>query len=180
MKTQAENKKQYAFTLKIGGWREFISEKLLLVNIAEALNDTITKCNIDFEINGYLITSTKIYLIISVLEFSVQEVLDDFYKNVRLIIKPKLFKNDYDSKNKINLNYDEIEENTLRLFEKVPLRNNYLIKLLCGQQINLIYSDPRLEILKKQLNNYNFCSMTDYSGVVGPVILKRPKTDLIS
>ncbi len=59
-----------------------------------------------------------------------------------------------------------------QLFREYPLYNPYIIALITGKPIHLKYYNPHLAKLEQYIHNYNFCSVGDYKGVLGPVVIQ--------
>lgn len=144
-----------AYTLEIGEWRNEYPHDQCKRIIAEALNDTVHKK--EMIIVGYLITEQKLYLVLRMEPATIHEAFRKFYEKVSAAIRWHL--EDAERTYKTDTN----------LFERRPLLDTYLIRLLTGRKMSLPYYDPYLERLKAKLRHYNFCSVIDYAGGEGPV-----------
>jgi hypothetical protein len=58
------------------------------------------------------------------------------------------------------------------LFEEYNFDDDMLVALLAGKKNEQTYYEGQLQQLKTWLNSCDFCSVHDYAGAVGPVVLK--------
>lgn len=155
--------------LKIENWRKHFDLNYVNTIIAMTLNHC-TK-NKEFIINGYLITSKTIYLIVKTNEKTFDNLLNKIEIHIHLLLKThkKEIQNSYEN------DFIEDEEDktfyTIRkpLFKLYPLKNEHLVQLITGKKVLLPYFDRKLEDLKLLIHNHPFCSAIDYSGAIGPV-----------
>ncbi|HYG50814.1 MAG TPA: hypothetical protein VD905_07915 [Flavobacteriales bacterium] len=161
------NKKKralFSVELLIGPWRKVVPGHICKMLIAEALSEGVCHKKPLHEIMGYLITSRRVFIVMDIPDKNIHELFRDFYERIRKKIKPYLHSH--------KEHYDTAKtDKEMVLFEKHELRNNYLIRLLCGKKVALKYYDPNLERLKNMLQKQEYCSMVDYSGAIGPVIM---------
>jgi hypothetical protein len=163
--------------LVAGEWRKWFPEEQYKVMIAIALNDCV--CNEEpgagkIDISGYLIAGRRIYLVCTIRPAHVKKVLDFFYHKIKEAILHELDKwyqlPGYIEKRE---QHGMIRMDEIKLFEKLPLHNEWLILLITGRSIKLKYYDPKLARLKRIIRNENFCSAINYAGGEGPVIVRR-------
>lgn len=155
--------------LRIGNWRKHFELNYVKTIIAMTLNH----CTKDkqFIINGYLITSKTVYLILKTNEKTFENLLKKIEIHIHLLLKThkKDIQNSYEND---FLDYEEDSTfYTIRrpLFKLHPLKNEHLVQLITGKKVLLPYFDRELEDLKLMIHNYPFCSAIDYSGAIGPV-----------
>lgn len=155
--------------LKIGNWKKHFDLNYVNTIIALALNDFDDK--IFFYINGYLITSHNLYLVVQTTEKSVEEMVTKIEAKTILLLKKNPQKTK-ESHSEISLVADDKSLfNIIRkpLFEIYPLENDHLVKLITGEKVELPYFDRDLEHLKNRIHNHPFCSAINYLDGVGPV-----------
>lgn len=155
--------------LKIGNWKKHFDLNYVNTIIALALNDFNDK--IFFYINGYLITSQNLYLVVQTTEKSVEEMVTKIENQIINLLKtnPQKLK---ENRGEVSIIADD--ENLFYaarkpLFKIYPLENDHLIKLITGQKVTLPYFDRDLENLKNRIHNHPFCSAINYLGGIGPV-----------
>lgn len=155
--------------LGIGNWRKHFDSNYINTIIAMTLNHC-TKDK-EFIINGYLITSKSIYLIVQTNEKTFDTLLNKIEKHVHLLVKThkKGIQNNYEN------DFIEYEEDSTfytigkPLFKLYLLKNEHLVQLITGKKVLLPYFNPELEDLKLMILHHPFCSAIDYSGALGPV-----------
>ncbi len=147
----------YAVSLMMGGWKDAFSDQRLKILLAEALN--YCSCYEGLVINGYLITTRRLCLVLDTHKTDKEYVLLRFFECLRRLIRESP---------EINTGFDPENAGLFRLY---PLSNEHLIKLLTGRPVVLPYYDKNLERLKDRIIHADFCSAIDYSGAKGPVIL---------
>ena len=156
-------------TLKIGNWKKHFDFNYVNTIIAMALNHC-TKIN-ELVINGYLITSENLYLVIKTNEKTIDATVNKIELQVILLLKinpKKLIQNKYE------ISFIADDESIFYaarrpLFKIHPLQNEHLVKLITGKKVVLPYFDRNLESLKAMIHNHSFCSASDYLGAIGPV-----------
>jgi len=156
-------------TLKIGSWKKYFDSIYVNTIIAMALNDFDDK--IFFYINGYLITSHNLYLVVQTTEVKKDEMVSKIETKIIQLLKANPQKRQ-ESRDEISLiSDDESLFYPVRkpLFKILPLENDHLIKLITGKKVKLPYYDQNLENLKKMIHNHPFCSAIHYLGGIGPV-----------
>jgi len=157
--------------LKMGAWRHLFSEHQRKIIIAEALNTGINDEKLS--ISGYLITGWSVCLVLMTHKKQLHKILEFFDEYVR---------------KEIAKYHRELEEHNLRiyheddpflsvmhkdeLFEPYMEENDYLVRLITGREVKQLYYDPHVARLKDIVNNERFCSAIDYSGAMGPVMVK--------
>jgi hypothetical protein len=156
-------------TLKIGNWKKHFDFNYVNTIIAMALNHC-TKTN-ELVINGYLITSQNLYLVVKTTEKTIDAAVNkiELQMIVLLKINPKKLK-----ENRYEISLIADDENIFYaarrpLFKIHPLQNEHLVKLITGKKVVLPYFDRNLEDLKAMVRNHSFCSAIDYLGAIGPV-----------
>ncbi len=152
-------KSQVNVLLEMKLWRLRYTESEIQIAIAESLNSTVVETGIP--IKGYLITNWRIYIILDVDEDRKAEFLHCFEEHVSHHLKPgdRLKKDEGNSYRK--------------LFLVLPFFDDDMMKLLTGKKVELEYYSPYLARLKDFLNTYNYCSVPDYSGSIGPVFVNQ-------
>ena len=163
------------FSLKIGEWKNLFTENEYKLMIAKSLNycafNEYPRKHDDFnvEIVGYLITAQQVCLVLSMEPANVNKMLMFFYKMIKDEIRLGL-DNPMACRNKKRTGDSSSTETLyMNLFEKHPLNNYLLVKLITGQKTELGYYNPRLALMKDRIHDYNFCSALDYAGAAGPV-----------
>jgi hypothetical protein len=164
---EIENKRsQHSITLTMTNWRERFTPEQRKIIIADALNDCTY--NHGLNITGYLISNTRLHLVLKLSLADIPKMLSLFHESVKREL----------SKHPIKANEDDNEftRTDKHLFIIHDTVNDYLIRLITGKKIELGYYDPQLARLKDNINSSAFCSAIDYSGAMGPVIVKMFKT----
>lgn len=163
-------------TLKIGSWKKHFDFNYVNTIIAMALSDFDSK--IFFYINGYLITSHNIYLVVQTTEKNIDEMVHKIETQIILLLKtnPQKLK-----ENKREISFIADDENIFYearkpLFKIYPLENDHLVKLITGEKVTLPYFDRNLRELKALIHNHPFCSAINYSGGIGPVKVTKFKS----
>ncbi len=152
----------YNLRLNFADWVKDVPEDKLLVLVSVALNHCVY--NHKIKIKGYLITRTTLYLVMTPYEESLKHALDFFSEQIHLRVDAYLKnKDEEDVLQKTSI------ENTV--FIKHQLQDYDLIKIITGKDVKLPYHSPRIAYLKKITHNYKYCSVSDYKGVLGPVIV---------
>ncbi|HWY37769.1 MAG TPA: hypothetical protein VNY73_04375 [Bacteroidia bacterium] len=160
-----------ALLLNIGEWKNNFSEYHYKLLIARALNECVH--NERMNIAGYLITKRRVCLVLRIEPGRLDKMLEAFYGRVRKELRVHeermnlLYPGNRASK--ANMIPEELYVNP---FKKYPLLNDYLVKLITGQKVELPYYNPHLARLKDHIHHYNFCSAIDHAGATGPVIVK--------
>lgn len=157
----------HAVSLIIGSWKNQFPELQCKLMIAKALNECVYKE--EMSVAGYLITGTRVCLVLERTHTDINKALWLFFDCVRKEIRR--YREQGNNKSKLI----PIDESAANLFTKYPLVNNHLIRLLTGRPVKLRYYDPHLARLKDKLRNSSFCSLKDYKGAHGPVIVKVKK-----
>ena len=147
-----------AFILKAGAWKNtFTAEQCRLI-VAGALNECVR--TEEMHLVGYLLTKDSVCIVLQMEQAQTDKMLMIFYEKVQDAIRKRL----------------DIVKRTVQIhlhpFEQQPLWNEQLIRLLTGRKPDLPYYDPRLARIKKWLEQYSFCSVIDYTGAEGPVIVR--------
>ena len=157
------------FTLKIGEWRKLFPEAVYKLMIAKSLNYCVYNeaenpdHEFELDIEGYLITRYRVYLQVRIDPLQVNRMLQFFYEKIREEIRQGFDK----IKRKVTADNEStilMEAPYLHLFEKHPLANGMLVRLITGQEIKLKYHNPYLERMKDVIHGNNFCSAIDYAG----------------
>jgi hypothetical protein len=160
---------QHKVELKIGNWKKHFDSNYVNTIIAMTLNH----CTKDKEyiINGYLITSKTIYLIVKTNEKTFDNLLNKIENHLHLILKmhKKAIQNNYENDFIANDEGNNFYTIGKPLFKLFPLKKEHLIQLITGKKVLLPYYNRELEDLKLMIHNHPFCSAIDYSGAIGPV-----------
>lgn len=155
-----------------GKWREFLTEYEYKVIIARALNYCVFEHGL--VIMGYVISEEKIYLVIKIDKRYIKRMLLIFFEIVqRLLLKHFAAM----GKNGVPFlpfsDVFEMEETQNILFEDYGFTNDLLIGLLIGKKRELPYLGDEFIKIRNWLSGCDFCSMNDYAGAVGPIVLKE-------
>jgi len=160
-----------AFVLRMGKWRHAFDKYQYKTMVAVALNACTDQATEDFwvKIAGYLITEKKLVIVWRIAKGEPERIFHFFETRLRAEIrKMKKYMEEYRGEKSLVPEIDIHE----RLFEIPLLYQNRLVKLITGQQVKLPYYDPQLARLKTYLHRENFCSVLDYTGAKGPVIVE--------
>ncbi len=163
----------HKFVLDIESWGKEVPYTQRKVMIAEALN-TCTYHRY-LKVIGYLITVRKVFLIIETQDYRLEDALRLFYECIADSIHHYL-REERELDQERCEEYQEIEEKHIAhhdLFKRYPFDNEYLLKLIIGQEIDLLYYSPYLAKLKDQIHDYNYCSALDYRGAKSPVTITK-------
>ena len=156
--------KKTAVLLEMKSWCLLFTDSEIQVLIAEALNTTVVDTKT--EIKGYLITSWRVYLILKAKKRRTIEFIHHFeHKVKRKILKELRKKTDKDQVKLFE------HKKPHKMFNRLRFNNCEMMDLLEGKTVKLPYYDPGLNRLSEFLENYNFCSVPDYKGNVGPVFV---------
>jgi lysozyme len=161
----------HSVSLLIGPWKKLFEEHQYKNMIARALNNCT--CDGVLKIVGYLITKTRVCLVLEIEKTDINNALMLFYDSVGREIRQyreQVQVADITTNDKRKI--ITIDESHSNLFTRYPLVNDHLVKLITGRRVELSYYDPHLASLKDKLRNSDFCSARDYSGAEGPVIVK--------
>ena len=160
---------RHKVTLKIGNWKKYFDSNYVSTIIAMALNDFDDK--IFFFINGYLITTQNLYLVVQTTEKSVDEMVSKIEAKIIHLLKtnPQKLKENRGENSFIADDESLFYAARKPLFKIYPLENDHLIKLITGRKVKLPYFDQNLESLKNMIHNHPFCSAIHYLGGIGPV-----------
>jgi hypothetical protein len=167
---------EFAFVLKMGKWKNSFGDYAYKTVIAVALNACVDHHAEDFraEVKGYLITGKRLFIVWHIAKGEPERVFHFFENRLRAEIrKRKQYEEDHGQG---NIQKDEMESHE-KLFEKHGMIEDNLVKLITGHVVNLGYYDPQLARLKAYLHQENFCSVADYRGAKGPVIVSVKKTN---
>lgn len=151
----------HALRLVPGEWRNIYSEQQYCTVVAECLNKCVYHDGL--VLYGYLITGTGILLITAHKE--TEQKLRAFYDYIKQAVYKQLHPHN-----------ERTKDNTVafyHLFRKYRLTDGNLVKLLLGCPVALPYHDAGLERLQYQLQREPYCSVIDYPGAVGPVIIYK-------
>lgn len=164
-----ENLYSHKVTLKIGSWRKHFDLNYVNTIIAMALN-YCTKKN-EILINGFLITSQNLYLIVQTNDETIDSTVNRIELEIIHLLKinPKKLK---ESRGEISFIADDesvFYEARRPLFKIHSLHNEHLVKLITGKKVALPYFDRTLEDLKATIHNHPFCSAIYYLGGISPV-----------
>lgn len=163
-----------SFFLRIGHWKHLFEETKCKWIIAKTLNSWIEE-NEDrkFELAGYLITGTKLALVLKIRKKELSSVLHRFFQLLNKQISESLDSKEEEVSDSLNEETDSGPSVQFHnLFKTKAQMSPFLVKLITGREIKLPYYDFRLAKLEERVRNYNFCSAIDYSGAIGPVKTK--------
>lgn len=159
--------KTHYMQLHLGSWRDTIPEDEVLISVSIALNYCV--CHEEIKIKGYLITKSHVCLVITSHKHSVHHVLtvlsEQIESNIHAYLK---LQSEETAHEKIVYLHDQY-----RMFTKHKLQNDDLIDLITGKEVKLPYYSPKLARLKRLTHNYNYCSVINYAGAIGPVEIYR-------
>ncbi len=160
---------EHKIELRIGNWSKKFDLNYVNTLIAMTLNHC-TKDK-DFIINGYLMTSKTVYLIVKKNEKIFDNLLNKIEIHVHLLLKIHKKEIQKSHENDFMADDDDSAFYIIRkpLFKLYPLKNEHLIQLITGKKVLLPYYNRELEDLKLLIRNHPFCSAIDYSGAIGPV-----------
>jgi len=165
--------------LKMGAWRHLFSEHQRKIIIAEALNTGINDEKLS--IAGYLITEWSVCLVFMAPKKQLHKTLSFFYEYVKKEIAK--YHNEVEGPGLRIYNADDPFITIMKpdgLFEPYTEGSDYLVRLITGRAVKQLYYDPHVARLREIVNNEHFCSAIDYSGAMGPVMVKlRYHDDLI-
>lgn len=170
-KKPPHKKHMQAVVLRLGGWKALFEADQCKLIIARALN----KCTWygGLILNGYLITDNSVYLLIKIEEEELDEMLnhiDEYLKAEVTAHHVEVKQLDLDGH--YHIDHYRTEMLLINLFEAYALYDAELIKLMTGKLINLSYTSPTIEKLKKKVNAAPYCSAIDYTGAKSPVIVQ--------
>lgn len=154
--------------LIMGAWQNSFTEAQNNIIIAEALNHCI--CNEGLKLTGYLIAQKRVFLVIKLHKSDLSKKMLMFHHALLNEIRKQLtflcsLLPDMTQPPRFELDLKKI-------FKQYLLKDQSLIQLITGHRVELPYYDPQLERLKNQVYNNPFCSVIDYSGAKGPVLIK--------
>ncbi|WP_299683506.1 hypothetical protein [uncultured Dokdonia sp.] len=150
--------------LHFGDWTKEVPENELLICISIALNHCV--CDKKIKIKGYLITATTLYLVMTSYKDSLKLALEFLSEQITLSVDAHLKHIQHANGNKI---FNSSNQN--KMFTMHQLQDYDLIKLITGKDVKLSYHNPRIAYFKKITHTYKYCSVSDYKGVLGPVIV---------
>lgn len=160
-----------AVVLRLGKWKELFETDQCKFIIARALN----KCTWygALVLNGYLITNNSVYLLIKIEEEQLNEMLRSIYEYLKIEIETHHVEvKQLDLDGHYHIDHYRTEMLLMHLFEVYALYDRELIKLITGKPINLPYSSPAIEKLKKKVHSAKYCSAVDYTGAKSPVVIQ--------
>ncbi|MBC8053122.1 MAG: hypothetical protein H7Y13_08655 [Sphingobacteriaceae bacterium] len=155
--------------LIMGAWQNSFTEAQNNIIIAEALNHCIFTEGL--KLTGYLIAQKRAFLVMKHHKPDLTKKMLIFHHALLIEIKKQF--------SFLCSLLPEITESPRsqpdlkRLFNQYLLKDQSLIQLITGHRVELPYYDPQLERLKSQIYSNPFCSVIDYSGAKGPVIIYR-------
>jgi hypothetical protein len=148
----------YSVMLLMGSWQQHIGNVAAKILIAGVLNECTESKGL--RIRGYWMTDERTYLVLWLCEDAVKDTMNIFEKHLRETLH--------------HYNKQEHPHEALPLFGLFTYHRFFyadLTKLLTGKNIDRPYYDPRLQRLKSDLKRADYCSLVDYSGATGPVIV---------
>jgi hypothetical protein len=153
--------------LIMGSWKNSFTDIQSNIIIAEALNT----CNYDkvFKLSGYMISQKRVFLVLKLQQDDLHSKMLMFNQHLLAEIRKQLV---FISSQVPEMTaQDLLQPDLKKLFRQYILKDQSLIRLLTGERVELPYYDPKLERLKHQVNSNPFCSVIDYSGAKGPVVI---------
>jgi hypothetical protein len=155
------------FCLQMGEWRNYFIEKERKLILALALNYCVNYDKIKIE--GYLISRSKLFLILRCEKQEADEILNDLHEQLRRQLRQELkIKRRFLSEEE-RIDDEDIDELSLKAFDTCRLTDTALTRLITGQDVELPYHSRWLEKLKHYVHTNGFCSAIDYAGGTGPV-----------
>jgi len=166
----AGKKQMVSFLLTIGKWKKYFSEYESKLLIAEALNYCVQMQSL--RIRAYLITGSELYLGLYMNPDIAHRVLMIFFEKIRRALHAHLIINRGPGREPGN---EEIlllnDESYGQLFSVRPFNNAALINYLQGKKVHEPYYNRDLEYIKTLASGNDFCSLKDYTGATGPVLI---------
>ena len=150
--------------LRFGPWIKDLPEDKILRLISITLNYCVV--NEEIRIKGYLITKSHLYLVLIYQTDAINHILG--------VLSKKMAHGVYTH---LGFSYDDQDEKTIHpsdqygMFKKYSLQDYDLIKLITGKEVKLPFNSPKITYLKNVLHGNNYCSVQDYAGALGPVIV---------
>lgn len=146
-----------------GTWRNLLPGKIYHILVAKALN-VLVRQEV-WEILGYLLTKKRVFLVFNKkkeaipspkeqLEFEMRRCIQEYFDDQGTSCSPSIYPFPPDP-----------------LFTLCSFQDDDLIRLLAGEKVDPGYPDPRLDRLRQMVRHHPYCSVIDYSGAVGPVIV---------
>lgn len=158
----------YSIWLTPGSWQQLFTNLQYHTMIAACLNDCAHENGM--VINGYVITNSSICLVLQNERKKCHDLLSLFYECVQNRIAAHC-KHNHEKDDSIYLP-------VYNLFIKHHVHNPIVIQLLTDQKAAFPFYNEAFERLKYILQNEPFCSVIDYSGAVGPVIISKPENNV--
>lgn len=159
-----------------GHWKARFTAAEVKLIISQALNYCVDKEKM--LLTGYFISYNNVCLVLKMEKRHLKRMLHTFYASVReVIIQTEGFYLEPEVINDEMYVQPKIDEQFSGLFTQYRFVDKYLIKLVTGQKVNLLYHDPVLERLKKKIHHYTYCSAINYAGGSGPVKVIIFKTE---
>lgn len=160
----------YNVVLHFKSWIKDVPEDKIVVFVAIALNYCVSKK--EMSIKGYFITKSNLYLVIRLDKYSLKEMLTVLSEQIALCV--------YTHLNDSQKGEEEFSspENQYAMFTKHVLRDHNLIDIITGKDVALPYHSPRLAYLKTITHHCKYCSVSDYRGVLGPVIVNTQRQEI--
>ena len=166
---------EISFMLRAKSWRKWLPELDYKFMLAAALNEVLYETGPvykKFVIIGYLITGSRIYLVCKLRFVSVESVLDLFFEKIKAALQHQKKRRPKEKKCDGEEYFDEFPV-VESMFDIFPFPNEWLKQLLTGHAVHLRYYEPRLARIKDRIEHEMFCSVTDYAGGEGPVVVSK-------
>ncbi|WP_156168909.1 hypothetical protein [Kordia jejudonensis] len=158
---------EFSRILVMSSWSDDIPEMTRNIIVADALNHCVE--SEELLVMGYLIKNQCVFLIGFSRSVSIEETLNNFFRQVAYEIEEY-----YQRKNNYNsYKVDNVKKiaSYAYVFKQYPFTDDYIRKIIMGQTIKMPYYDPRLARLQDYLRYENFCSALDYAGGKSPVLV---------
>ncbi|MCX6318955.1 MAG: hypothetical protein NTW29_16880 [Bacteroidetes bacterium] len=161
---------------RAGYWRDWFSKERFQLIVALALNDWVVHEEKDWGklyITGYLITECRLYLEVKTTRKDWKHLEHYFFERVKHYIAEELKEKEYCYGNVSSGNNlgPVLPLQDFKLFTVCPLYENWLLQLITGHSVETGYDHHALNRLKAWLDAQRFCSVIDYKGGDGPVMV---------
>ncbi len=161
----AYNEVQTSLLLQMKDWCRHFNRDETKLSISKALNEAVVKTKT--KIKAYWITNWQVYLVLVADEKGTHVFLNRFYKFLLEELAKSVESCDQVEGGYEVLNYHMFEH----LFSRYPFYNYRLQNLLLGKTVKQPYYIPERAYLKAKLDQSNYCSVINYQGGKGPVLV---------
>lgn len=169
IKTGIANWQQHTLMLQAGKWKKGFSDRQYKLIVALALNDCTEETgpfDKNVQISGYFISKALVCVVFLLNETGISDVTTYFYEKVKRYIRaeqqrtvrmPEWEDDDDDETDNV------IPMLAAGLFTSKPAADHRIAGLITGQRVTSRYYDPKLERLRKMVQEEIFCSAKDYA-----------------